>query len=58
MSSNGKAPTSLEDKVDLLITVVESLVDTIEELKAQQEEINERIQNLSLPGLDFEFEES
>lgn len=54
---NGKAPT-VEETLGTLTKLIQTLVETVEDLRIQQEEINERIINLGIPGLDYEVEES
>ncbi|HVI40363.1 MAG TPA: hypothetical protein VM577_06860 [Anaerovoracaceae bacterium] len=48
---------SIEDKLELVISELRSVREGLEDLKMQQEEINERIMNLSLPGFEYEVEE-
>lgn len=42
------------EKLDILLDLVKSLQDEIEELKDGQERIEEGIANLSLPGSNYE----
>lgn len=48
MSSNGETVNDISDKLDIIM-------DAIEELKERQEEIIEKLTNLSLPGGSFDF---
>lgn len=51
-------PKSLttEEKLDVLLTAVVELTGTMEDLKAQNEEIIEKLANLSLDGDGFQIE--
>lgn len=48
------AGMSDSDKLDILIEKVSELVEKFEELKTNQEEVVEKLGNLSLPGGPYE----
>jgi tetrahydromethanopterin S-methyltransferase subunit B len=43
--------------LDSILTLVTELVEQVEELRIQNEELREAISNISLPGVDYGFEE-
>lgn len=49
-----KTTVTDSEKLDILLDMVKSLQDEIEELKDGQERIEEGIANVSLPGSDFD----
>lgn len=61
---NGETSLIVEEvgfstKLDVIISALSDLTERVEELKVQQEELVEKISNLSLSGVDFEvYEES